>query len=45
MPVASNILERKKANYASRGDQLRVRYQNGVFIPDRPAPGIRTTGA
>jgi RecA-family ATPase len=38
------ILERKKANYASRGDQLRVRYQNGVFIPDGlAAPSIRTT--
>jgi RecA-family ATPase len=40
----ARILERMKANYASRGDQLRVRYHHGVFIPDGvTAPSIRTT--
>jgi hypothetical protein len=30
----ARILERKKANYASRGDALKLRWRNGVIIPD-----------
>jgi RecA-family ATPase len=36
----ARVLERKKANYASRGDTLRLRWGNGVIIPD----GISTPG-
>jgi RecA-family ATPase len=39
----ARILERMKANYAARGDQLKLRYRKGVFIPDGvTAPSIRT---
>jgi RecA-family ATPase len=39
------ILERKKANYASRNDELRLRWHNGVIIRDEiGAPGVTATG-
>jgi RecA-family ATPase len=30
----ARILERKKANYAARGNQIRLRWHNGVIVPD-----------
>jgi RecA-family ATPase len=30
----ARIIDRKKANYASRNDELRLRWRNGVIIPD-----------
>jgi RecA-family ATPase len=32
------ILERKKANYAARNDELKLRWHHGVIIPDGIAP-------
>jgi RecA-family ATPase len=41
----ARILERKKANYASRNDELRLRWRNGVIIPDEAsAPGMTAMG-
>jgi RecA-family ATPase len=39
----ARILERKKANYASRGDTLRLRWHNGVIIPDWASTAGMTT--
>jgi hypothetical protein len=39
------VLERKKANYASRGNQIRLRWRQGVIEPERPeAPGATPFG-
>jgi RecA-family ATPase len=39
------ILERKKANYASRNDELKLRWHNGVIIPDQAnEPGMTSMG-
>jgi RecA-family ATPase len=41
----ARILQRKKANYASRADTLRLRWRNGVIIPDgAAAPGMTSMG-
>ena len=41
----ARILERKKANYAARGDQIRLRWHNGVIIPDQASePGMTAMG-
>jgi putative DNA primase/helicase len=41
----ARILERKKANYAARGDQIRLRWHNGAIIPDRASePGVTAMG-
>jgi RecA-family ATPase len=41
----ARILERKKANYASRSDELKLRWRNGVIIPDdASAPGMTSMG-
>jgi RecA-family ATPase len=36
----ARTLTRVKANYASRGDTIELRWQNGVFVNDGPPPGI-----
>ena len=38
-PMA-RIIERKKANYASRNDEIKLHWQNGVIVPD----GASTAG-
>ena len=40
------FLERKKANYASRNDTLRLRWRDGVIVPDNQsnAPGMTAFG-
>ena len=39
------ILDRKKANYAARNDELRLRWHDGVIIrDDMGAPGVMATG-
>ena len=39
------ILDRKKANYAARNDELRLRWHDGVIIRDEMgAPGVMATG-
>jgi hypothetical protein len=39
------ILDRKKANYASRENELRLRWHDGVIIrDDMGAPGVMATG-
>jgi RecA-family ATPase len=41
----ARILERKKANYASRSDEIRLVWRNGVIIPDEAsAPGMTAMG-
>ena len=41
----ARILERKKANFASRGDQIRLRWRNGVIISEgADAPGMTSMG-
>ena len=41
----ARILERKKANYAAREDRLRLRWHNGVIIPDQAnEPGMTSMG-
>src|SRR4029077_9125467 len=41
----ARILERKKATYASRSDELRLVWRNGVIIPDEvSAPGMTAMG-
>ena len=32
------LLARKKANYAAIGDTIKLRWQDGVFVPDEDAP-------
>jgi RecA-family ATPase len=31
----ARVLKRQKANYAARNDEIRVRWRNGVFVPDQ----------
>jgi RecA-family ATPase len=40
------VLERKKANYAAKNDELRLHWRNGVIIPDEAlsAPGMTSMG-
>jgi RecA-family ATPase len=41
----ARLLERKKANYAARNDTLRLRWRDGVIVPDNQnAPGMTTFG-
>jgi RecA-family ATPase len=41
----ARILERKKANYAARNDELKLRWHNGVIIPDEStAAGMTSFG-
>jgi hypothetical protein len=40
----ARILERMKTNYAARGEQLKLRWRNGVIIPDgRAMPSVATS--
>jgi RecA-family ATPase len=39
----ARILERKKANYAARSDELKLRWHNGVIIPDETSTAGMTT--
>ena len=41
----ARVLERRKANYASRNDELRLRWRNGVIEPEAPeSPGLTPFG-
>jgi RecA-family ATPase len=41
----ARVLERRKANYASRNDELRLRWRNGVIGPEPPdSPGATPFG-
>jgi RecA-family ATPase len=41
----ARVLERKKANYASRNDELRLRWRNGVIVPEPSgSPGATAFG-
>ena len=33
----ARVLRRRKANYAARHDEVQLRWQNGLFVPDAPA--------
>lgn len=32
----ARVLRRRKANYAARHDEVRLRWKNGLFVPDEP---------
>lgn len=36
----ARVLSIVKANYAPSGDDIPLRYHNGVFVPDRPTGGV-----
>jgi RecA-family ATPase len=38
----ARILQRKKANYAARNDEIRLRWRDGVMEPETPAEPGRT---
>ena len=42
----ARVLERKKANYASRDDSLKLRWRDGVIVPEnwQAAPGMTPMG-
>ena len=41
----ARILQRRKANYAARNDEIRLRWRNGVIGPEAPrTPGATTFG-
>ena len=41
----ARILQRRKANYAARNDELRLRWRNGVIGPEPPvSPGVTAFG-
>jgi len=41
----ARILQRRKANYAARNDEIRLRWRNGVIAPEAPiAPGSTPFG-
>jgi len=41
----ARVLERRKANYAARNDEIRLRWREGVIEPERPdTPGVTAFG-
>lgn len=36
----ARIIDRKKANYAARNDRIRLRWREGVLVPDEPQRGL-----
>jgi RecA-family ATPase len=38
--VDARILQRRKANYAARHDEIRLHWKDGVIVPDRIVPSL-----
>jgi RecA-family ATPase len=41
--IHARVLQRKKANYASRNDEIKLRWREGVLVVDQPEAGFATT--
>jgi RecA-family ATPase len=41
--IHARVLQRKKANYASRNDEIKLRWSEGVLVVDQPEAGFSAT--